>query len=127
MTTPLTFGDCHTHLDQYDEAELPGHPGAGRRGRGDVGDAGGDYAGVHARVHRAGERQFDAFYAGRGDSPLQRLGAGGRRDVRRAGAAGAVARRWSASARSGWTTCRSRRTTGCRTRCSGRTYGWPRA
>ena len=24
MTTPLTFGDCHTHLDQYDEAELPG-------------------------------------------------------------------------------------------------------
>ena len=24
MTEPLIFGDCHTHLDQYDEAELPG-------------------------------------------------------------------------------------------------------
>ena len=24
MTKPLLFGDCHTHLDQYDEAELPG-------------------------------------------------------------------------------------------------------
>ena len=24
MTAPLTFGDCHTHLDQYDESELPG-------------------------------------------------------------------------------------------------------
>ena len=24
MTAPLTFGDCHTHLDQYDAAELPG-------------------------------------------------------------------------------------------------------
>ena len=24
MTEPLLFGDCHSHLDQYDEAELPG-------------------------------------------------------------------------------------------------------
>ena len=24
MNAPLTFGDCHTHLDQYDAAELPG-------------------------------------------------------------------------------------------------------
>ena len=23
MTNPLVFGDCHTHLDQYDRAELP--------------------------------------------------------------------------------------------------------
>ncbi len=24
MTAPMTFGDCHTHLDQYDAGELPG-------------------------------------------------------------------------------------------------------
>ncbi len=24
MSEPLIFGDCHTHLDQYDEAEMPG-------------------------------------------------------------------------------------------------------
>ena len=24
MTEPLLFGDCHSHLDQYDESELPG-------------------------------------------------------------------------------------------------------
>ena len=24
MTTPLTLGDCHTHLSEYDAAELPG-------------------------------------------------------------------------------------------------------
>ena len=24
MSEPLLFGDCHTHLDQYGAAELPG-------------------------------------------------------------------------------------------------------
>ena len=54
MTTPLTFGDCHTHLDQYDQAELPGLLERAAEAGCDVGDTGGNYAGIDARVHRAG-------------------------------------------------------------------------
>ena len=46
MTAPLLFGDCHTHLDQYDEAELSGILERAAEGGGDVGAAGGDHAGV---------------------------------------------------------------------------------
>ncbi len=68
MTIPLTFGDCHTHLDQYDEAELPGlKERAAEAGVTSIILAGTTLQSTRACIGLAG--QFDAFYAGVGIHP----------------------------------------------------------
>ena len=70
MTTPLTFGDCHTHLDQYDAAELPGLvERAAEVGVTSVILAGTTLESTRACIGLAG--QFDAFSAGVGIHPCQ--------------------------------------------------------
>ena len=70
MTTPLTFGDCHTHLDQYDSAELPGLvERAAEVGVTSVILAGTTLESARACIGLAG--QFDPFYAGVGIHPCQ--------------------------------------------------------
>ena len=70
MTTPLTFGDCHTHLDQYGAAELPGLlERAAEVGVTSVILAGTTLESARACIGLAG--QFDAFYAGVGIHPCQ--------------------------------------------------------
>ena len=68
MTAPLTFGDCHTHLDQYDESELPGIlERAAEAGVTSVLLAGTTLESTRACIELAG--QYDAFYAGVGIHP----------------------------------------------------------
>ena len=68
MTEPLTFGDCHTHLDQYDEAELPGIlERAAEAGVTSVILAGTTLESTRACIGLT--EQFDAFYAGVGIHP----------------------------------------------------------
>ena len=70
MTEPLIFGDCHSHLDQYDEAELPGIlKRAAEVGVTWVLLAGTTLESTRACIGLAGE--FDAFYAGVGIHPCQ--------------------------------------------------------
>ena len=70
MTTPLTFGDCHSHLDQYDAAELPGLvERAAEVGVASVILAGTTLESTRACIELAG--QYDAFYAGVGIHPCQ--------------------------------------------------------
>ena len=70
MTEPLLFGDCHTHLDQYDAAELPGLlERAAEVGVTSVILAGTTLESTRACIELAG--QFDAFYAGVGIHPCQ--------------------------------------------------------
>ena len=70
MTTPLTFGDCHTHLDQYDAAEMPGLlERAAEAGVASVILAGTTLESTRACIELAG--QYDAFYAGVGIHPCQ--------------------------------------------------------
>ena len=73
MTEPLLFGDCHTHLDQYDEAELPSIlERAAEVGVASVLLAGTTLESTRACIELAGE--FDAFYAGVGIHPCQAYG-----------------------------------------------------
>ena len=73
MTEPLLFGDCHTHLDQYDEAELPSIlERAAEVGVASVILAGTTLESTRACIGLAGE--FDAFYAGVGIHPCQAYG-----------------------------------------------------
>ena len=68
MTAPLTFGDCHTHLDQYDEAELPGVlERAAEAGVTSVLLAGTTLESTKACIGLA--QRHDAFYAGVGIHP----------------------------------------------------------
>ena len=68
MTEPLLFGDCHTHLDQYDEAELPSIlERAAEAGVTSVLLAGTTLESTRACVGLT--EQFDAFYAGVGIHP----------------------------------------------------------
>ena len=68
MTEPLLFGDCHTHLDQYDEAELPGIlERAAEAGVTSVLLAGTTLESTRACIGLT--EQFDAFYAGVGIHP----------------------------------------------------------
>ena len=68
MTTPLTFGDCHTHLDQYDEAELPGIlERAAEAGVTSVLLAGTTLESIRECIGLA--ERYDAFYAGVGIHP----------------------------------------------------------
>ena len=70
MTEPLLFGDCHTHLDQYDAAEMPGLlERAAEVGVTSVILAGTTLESTRACIDLAGE--FDAFYAGVGIHPCQ--------------------------------------------------------
>ena len=70
MTEPLLFGDCHSHLDQYDAAELPGLlERAAEVGVASVILAGTTLESTRACIELAG--QFDAFYAGVGIHPCQ--------------------------------------------------------
>ena len=70
MTEPLLFGDCHTHLDQYDLAELPGIlERAAEVGVASVILAGTTLESTRACIGLAGE--IDAFYAGVGIHPCQ--------------------------------------------------------
>ena len=70
MTEPLLFGDCHTHLDQYDLAELPGLvERAAEVGVTSVILAGTTLESTRTCIGLAGE--FDAFYAGVGIHPCQ--------------------------------------------------------
>ena len=72
MTEPLLFGDCHSHLDQYDAAELPGLlERAAEVGVASVILAGTTLESTRSCIELAG--QFDAFYAGVGDSSLPGL------------------------------------------------------
>ena len=128
MTEPLLFGDCHTHLDQYDASELPDI----LQRAGDVGVSFVILAGTTLESTREciGLTSIhDALYAGVGIHPCQAYEPGGPiRAVRGTGVGWPSLRpRWSASARWGWTTCPNRPTTRCRTKCSASTSGWPRA
>ena len=68
MTTPLLFGDCHSHLDQYDDAELPGIlERAAEAGVTSVLLAGTTLESTRACIGLA--ERFDAFYAGVGIHP----------------------------------------------------------
>ena len=68
MTTPLLFGDCHTHLDQYDESELPGIlERAAEAGVTSVLLAGTTLDSIRECISLA--ERFDAFYAGVGIHP----------------------------------------------------------
>jgi len=70
MTEPLLFGDCHTHLDQYDAAELPGLlERAAEVGVTSVILAGTTLESTRECIGLAA--QFDAFYAGVGIHPCQ--------------------------------------------------------
>ncbi len=70
MTEQLLFGDCHTHLDQYDLAELPGLvERAAEVGVTSVILAGTTLESTRACIGLAGG--FDAFYAGVGIHPCQ--------------------------------------------------------
>ena len=70
MTTPLTFGDCHTHLDQYDAAELPGIlERAAEAGVASVLLAGTTLESTRACIALA--QQHEAFHAGVGIHPCQ--------------------------------------------------------
>ena len=70
MSEPLLFGDCHTHVDQYDSAELPGLlERAAEVGVASVILAGTTLESTRACIGLAGE--FDAFYAGVGIHPCQ--------------------------------------------------------
>ena len=68
MSEPLLFGDCHTHLDQYDAAELPALvERAAEVGVTSVILAGTTLESTRACIELAG--QYDAFYAGVGIHP----------------------------------------------------------
>ena len=68
MSEPLLFGDCHTHLDQYDEAELPGIlERAAEVGVRSVLLAGTTLESTRACIGLA--ERHDAFYAGVGIHP----------------------------------------------------------
>lgn len=68
MTAPLTFGDCHTHLDQYDESELPGIlERAAEAGVTSVLLAGTTLESTRACIGLA--ERHEAFYAGVGIHP----------------------------------------------------------
>ena len=70
MTEPLLFGDCHTHLDKYDAAELPGLlERAAEVGVTSVILAGTTVESTRECIGLAA--QFDAFYAGVGIHPCQ--------------------------------------------------------
>ena len=70
MTEPLIFGDCHTHLDQYDDAELPGIlERAAEVGVTSVLLAGTTLESTRNCISLAG--QYNAFYAGVGIHPCQ--------------------------------------------------------
>ena len=70
MTAGLTFGDCHTHLDQYDVGELPGMlERAAEVGVTAVVLAGTTVESSRACIGLAG--RFDALYAGVGIHPCQ--------------------------------------------------------
>ena len=69
MTEPLLFGDCHTHVDQYDSAELPGIlERAAEAGVASVMLAGTTLESTRACIGLAGATR--RFLRGRGDTPL---------------------------------------------------------
>ena len=68
MTEPLLFGDCHSHLDQYDESELPGIlERATEAGVTSVLLAGTTLESTRECIHLA--ERHNAFYAGVGIHP----------------------------------------------------------
>ena len=68
MTEPLQFGDCHSHLDQYDESELPGIlERAAEAGVTSVLLAGTTLESTRESIGLT--EKYDAFYAGVGIHP----------------------------------------------------------